>query len=397
MIRKLHTELEQHFSDIVSWRRYLHRHPELSFREIRTPLFIAQHLTDFGLTVKTGVGGNGVLGILQGGQKGRTIAFRADFDALPITDEKEVSYRSSVEGVMHACGHDGHTAALLGAARVLSRYRKELRGNIVFIFQHAEEAAPGGAIAMIEDGCLDDVDAVFGAHLATNIPLGTVASRAGAIMASSDAFDIELKGKGGHGGKPHETVDALLVGTQVVNQLHQIVSRKVDPLYSAVVSVGVFQSGTASNIVADRARIKGTVRTFDPEIRRSIEEKIRLVVKGISEAAEAGYDIKYKRGYPVVVNRREEVELVRSVVADLFGPEHYREVEPSMGAEDFAHYLQCKPGAFYFVGARGDDAATHYPHHHPKFDFDERALLVSGKLFLGIAARYLLEGKGATT
>jgi amidohydrolase len=390
MVNRLYAELEQHFSDIVAWRRHLHRHPELSFREVHTPRFIAEHLTNFGLTVKTGVGGNGVVGVLEGGQEGGTIAFRADFDALPIADEKEVPYRSTVEGVMHACGHDGHTAALLGAARALGRFRHELKGNVVFLFQHAEEMTPGGARAMIEDGCLDGVDAVYGAHLATHLPVGTIGSRSGPLMAAADAFDIQLRGKGGHGGRPHEAVDALLAGTQVVHQLHHLVGRRVNPLHSAVVSVGVFQAGTASNIVADRARIQGTVRTFDPDLRRSLEENIRLVVKGVSEAAGVEHEIAYKRGYPVVVNHRENVELVRSVATELFGPETYREIEPSTGAEDFAYYLQHRPGAFYFVGARGDDEATHYPHHHPKFDFDERALLISAKLFVGIAARYLL-------
>lgn len=390
MPKELHEQLENGYLQLVEWRRHLHRHPELSYQETNTAFFIGEQLRSFGIDVKTGVGGNGVLGFLRGGREGKTIALRADFDALPIADEKQVPYKSTVDGVMHACGHDGHTSALLGVARVLSQVRDRLKGNVVFLFQHAEEKPPGGAKFMIEAGCLDNVDAVFGAHLATDIPLGKIGLREGAIMAAVDAFSVTIHGKGGHGAKPHETIDAVVVGSQIVNHLQQIVSRRVNPLQSAVVTIGVFQAGTAFNIIAEKARIEGTVRTFDKVVRRQIEEEIRAIVHGVCAASRAGYDIEYLNGYPALINPKKETELLRNIIAESFGSDALFEVEPAMIAEDFAYYLERKPGAFFQVGARGENENTHYPHHHPRFDFDERALLVSGKIFLDIVSHYLL-------
>lgn len=392
MIKELHRSLIENFEQLVSWRRYLHRYPELSFQEENTPKFIAEKLSSFGIEVKTGIGGNGVIGMIKGGKEGKTIAFRADFDALPIHEENDSPYRSSVKGVMHACGHDGHTAALLGVAKVLSEIdRSRLKGNIVFIFQHAEEKPPGGAKFMIEDGCLDDVDLVFGAHVSTDIPYGKIGLREGPVMAAVDAFTIQIKGKGGHGARPHETVDALVIGSQIVNYLQQIVSRRVNPIDSAVVTVGVFQAGTAFNVIAENARIEGTVRTFNPNVRKQIEEEIRAIVQGLCQASHASYEIDYLNGYPPVINPRNETEQLRAIISETYASDCFYNYQPSMGAEDFAYYLKHKPGVYFHVGARGDDPKTHYPHHHPRFDFDERALLVSGKIFLSIVNHYLLQ------
>ena len=239
---KIFEQIEAQFADVVAWRRHLHQNPELSFQETETAAFVAEKLRSFGLEVKTNVGGNGVIAVLKGKAPGKTIAFRADIDALPIDDEKDVPYKSTRPGVMHACGHDGHTAALLGTARVLSDYRDHFNGSIVFIFQHAEELPPGGAKEIVKAGVLDDVDAVFGAHLASELPVGTVAVGSGYQMAAVDRFELTVIGRGGHGAKPHEAIDSIVVGSEIVHALQKIVSRRIDPLESAVVTVGVFQA-----------------------------------------------------------------------------------------------------------------------------------------------------------
>ncbi|WP_348622755.1 M20 family metallopeptidase [Paenibacillus peoriae] len=389
MLEKWVQELKDGEQELIAWRRHLHQHPELSFEEMNTSAFIADHLRSFGIEVRTNVGGNGVLGFLEGGQPGRTIAFRADFDALPIQDEKDVPYKSTVPGVMHACGHDGHTAALLGVARVLSHNREALKGKLVFIFQHAEEKPPGGAKFMIEDGCLDGVEAVYGIHLASEIPFGKIGLKSGPAMAAVDAFTIQINGKGGHGARPHQTVDSIVIGSQIVNGLQQVVSRRVDPIESAVLTIGVFQAGTAFNVIADKAKIEGTVRTFNKEVRKEVENEIRSIVKGLTEAYHAEYEIDYLNGYPSLVNAEAETERVRELIGRLYGADAFLDLKPVMGAEDFAYYLEQRPGAFIHVGARNEDERTHFAHHHPHFDFDERALLVSGHIFLALALDYL--------
>ncbi|MBB6637746.1 amidohydrolase [Cohnella thailandensis] len=385
-------ELEKEESELIGVRRYLHQHPELSFEERKTSAFIADRLRSLeGIEVRTNVGGGGVLGFLRGRAPGPTLAFRADFDALPIQDEKETPYKSTVPGVMHACGHDGHTSTLLGVAKVLSRFRQELNGNIVFIFQHAEEKPPGGAKFMIEDGALDGVDEVYGIHVSSEVPYGRIGLKEGSAMAAVDAFGITIRGKGGHGARPHDAIDSIVVGSQVVSGLQQIVSRRVNPLQPVVITVGVFQAGTAFNVIADTAKLEGTVRTFDKQVRSQVEKEIRHAVQGICESAHARAEIDYLNGYPPLVNPKEGAARVRETVGRLFGAEAFVELPAVMGAEDFAYYLERKPGAFIHVGARNDEERTHYPHHHPRFDFDERALLDAGKVFLALAAESLLE------
>ncbi|WP_046216025.1 M20 metallopeptidase family protein [Paenibacillus wulumuqiensis] len=384
-------ELKAQQEQIVAWRRHMHQYPELSFQEVKTAQFIADTLTGFGYQVRTGVGEGGILADLQGGQPGPTIAFRADFDALPIHEENDVPYRSQNDGVMHACGHDGHTAALLGVAKVLSMHQEQLEGNVRFIFQHAEEQIPGGAKAMIDDGALDGVDEVYGAHLASYLPLGRIGVIAGPSMAAADGFFITIQGKGGHGAKPDQTIDSIVIGSQVVSSLQHIVSRHVNPLKSAVVTVGVFQAGSAFNVIADKAKIEGTVRTFDPEVRKQIEDDIRTMVHGITLAERASYTIDYTHGYPAVVNPPAQAEEVRQIVISTLGEEALFDIpEPSMGAEDFAYYLEHKPGNFFYVGSQNESEHTGFPHHHPRFDIDEQALLNTGCVFLGITAEKLL-------
>lgn len=395
MLEKWNLSLEDLYSQMVEWRRDFHMHPELSFQEERTPEKIANYLMSLGIEVKTGVGGRGVVGIIEGEHPGKTIALRADFDALPIQDEKDVPYKSTIPGVMHACAHDGHTATLLGVATVLSKNRHHLSGKVVLLHQHAEELAPGGAIAMVEDGCLEGVDVVYGTHIMANAPTGTYAYRKGPMMAAGDRFVITIKGKGGHGSAPHETVDSIAIGTQVVNQLQHIVSRQINPLKPAVLSVGSFHAGGASNVIADSAEITGTVRTFDSDVRNWIEKEMKTIVEGICSAFHATCEVNYHRGYPAVVNHEKETDVFIDVMKVLVDEERLVQVDPIMGSEDFGYFIQEKPGMFFFTGARNEEIGACYPHHHPKFDFDERAMLQAGKALLSLTHHYLCEVEGS--
>lgn len=380
--------VEQLFPVMVERRRYLHQHPELSFHEVDTPRFIAERLTELGIEVRTGVGGRGVVGTIRGGQPGKTVALRADFDALPIQDEKEVDYRSTVPGVMHACGHDGHTATLLAVAEILVGQKEHLAGNVVLIHQHAEEVVPGGARDMIADGCLDGVDVIFGTHLWSTTKLGTIGYRVGPVMAAADKFELTLFGRGGHGAKPHETIDAVVLGATVVKELQSIVSRRLDPLQQAVLTIGTLHAGNTFNVIADSAELTGTIRTFDPLVADQIVKEMERTIKGVCDAAGATYAFRYERGYPAVVNHPAETELVRAVASDVVGADQVFEIAPTMGGEDFAYYLQQVPGTFFFTGA-GDE--TFYPHHHPKFDFEEQAMQYAARILIEATKRYLAE------
>ncbi|MBS4204173.1 M20 family metallopeptidase [Lederbergia citrea] len=381
----LFEQLENHYDEMVEIRRYLHQHPELSFKEVETAAYIADFYKQLGVDVQTNVGGNGVVARIKGGKPGKTVALRADFDALPIHEETDVSFKSLVPGVMHACGHDGHTATLLVLAKVLHGMKEELSGEYVMIHQHAEEYAPGGAVSMIEDGCLDGVDVIFGTHLWADAPYGTIRYRKGPIMAAADRFEITIKGYGGHGAQPHKTKDAIVIGSQLVMNLQQIVSRKVDPIESAVLSIGSFVSDNAFNVIADSARIGGTVRTFNEDVRDIIEDEIERIVKGTCLAAGCEYEFEYPRGYPAVVNHDAETEFLVTCAEEVPENTNIVEAKPEMGGEDFAYYLQHVNGTFFFTGAMPDNVDHPYPHHHPKFDINEKAMLAAAKT-LGWAA-----------
>src|SRR5690625_2734914 len=374
-LKDLFQEIDHHFSDVVTWRRHLHQYPELSFEEVETAKFIKQKLISFGLEVKDQIGGNGVVGILKGSGEGPSVALRADFDALPIHDEKNVKYRSKHPGVMHACGHDGHTAALLGTANVLSKWKEKLNGKVIFIFQHAEEKPPGGAIAMMKELNMNHIDYVFAAHLASDLPVGKIAVGDGVKMAAVDKFKIVIEGQGGHGGRPQDTNDPIIIGSDIVNALQKIVSRRIDPLEAAVVTIGVFHAGNAFNVIPNEAKLEGTVRTFNETVRKKVKEQIYSLVKGIVEGYSASSHIDYLHGYPALFNHKEETDLLKQ----LFGKESVVDFDVSMGAEDFSYFLLEKPGAYFRVGSHNECENTRYAHHHPMFDFDERALLVAQK------------------
>lgn len=385
MLEQLYTKLEEYYAEMVFIRRYLHQHPELSFREFQTAKYIQSYYEKLGIEVKGNVGGNGVVAKVYGKKPGKTVALRADFDALPIQDEKEVSYKSLVPGVMHACGHDGHTATLLVLAKALNELSNDLEGNYVFIHQHAEEYAPGGAVTMIEDGCLDGVDVIFGTHLWASEPTGTIQYRTGPIMAAADRFEIDIQGQGGHGAQPHKTKDALVTASQLVLNLQQIVSRKVNPVESAVVTIGSFTAENAFNVIADKAKLAGTVRTFNEDVRQFIEEEMERIIHGTCYMAGSSYQFSFERGYPAVVNHAKETEFLITAAKEISEVNNIEESEPQMGGEDFAYYLQKVPGTFFFTGAKPAGADTSYPHHHPKFDIDEKAMLIAAKT-LGTAA-----------
>lgn len=380
---------------VVQWRRYLHQHPELSFHEERTAQFVYDTLAGFGGLELSRPTPTSVVARLRGLNPGPVLAIRADMDALPIQEKNEVEYASRTPGVMHACGHDGHTSMLLGAAKVLTGLRERLHGEVRFIFQHAEEVFPGGAQQMVDAGVMDGVDVVIGAHLWSPVPFGKVVVRAGALMASPDVFRLVVKGAGGHAAAPQETVDSIAIGAQIVTNLQHIVSRNVDPLDNAVVSVTRFLAGTADNVIPGTAELTGTIRTFDAELRGRIPALMERIIKGITQAHGATYELSFERGYRPVINNDDVIAFMRRVVERALGPDALTEGRPSMGGEDFSAFQQRAPGAFFFIGARNEERGIVHPHHHERFDIDERALEQGVAVFIGAALDYLSGARAA--
>ncbi|WP_028561518.1 M20 family metallopeptidase [Paenibacillus pinihumi] len=376
------------YSKMVGWRRHLHRHPELSYEEKQTSHYIAEQLRAMGCEPVTDVGGHGVTVLIQGEKPGPVVALRADIDALPIQDRKQVDYISTVPGVMHACGHDAHTATLLGVAKYYMDNCSHIAGARKLIFQPAEEITPGGALPMIREGVLEDVDAIYGVHLWTPLPLGTVASKAGPFMAAPDEFYIEITGRGGHAGIPHETVDAIIIGSALVGALQTIVSRNVNPLEPAVLSVGSFQAGSTTNVIAETAYLRGTVRTFNPQTRALIRKRMEEIIEQTCTMYGGKGVLDYREGYPAVVNEASEIDRFFSVGSEILPKEQVQESGLIMAGEDFSYYLQQRKGCFMFVGAGNPDKGANYPHHHPMFDLDEDAMLISANLLIGMAENY---------
>ncbi|MEK4698346.1 amidohydrolase [Solibacillus sp. FSL R7-0668] len=380
--------LEQYYDEMVAIRRYLHQHPELSHEEVETPKYIAQYHRSLGHEVREGVGGRGVVAKLVGMKPGKTVALRADFDALAIQEQNDVPYKSKIDGRMHACGHDGHTATLLVLAKALNQMKDELEGTIVFIHQFGEELAPGGAIAMIEDGCLDGVDVIFGTHLWTPEPVGQVAIRSGEFMAAADGFYITINGKGGHGAKPQETKDSIVIGSQFVMAAQQLLGRRVNPVHSAVVSICHFEALNPFNVIADSVKIKGTVRTFNEETRDQIEAELEEVLKASCHLYKATYDYNFVRGYDPVINDEALTNFFLEQVKETPQVDHIVISDPEMGGEDYGYYLQKVPGIFFFTGAN-TPGEENFPHHHPKFRINEHALLVAANTLGKLTLSYL--------
>ena len=358
----------------IAWRRHLHANPELSFEEHETSAFVEATLRSFGGLEIERPAGTAVVARLHGRTPGKAVALRADIDALPIVEENDVPYASTRPGVMHACGHDGHTAMLLGAAKLLVERREQLSGQVVFVFQHAEELPPGGARSVVDSGVLDGVDMIAGVHLLSNLGTGHVSAVPGAVMAAADLFTLDILGSGGHGAFPHECVDPVAVAAQVVTNLQQVVSRETDPFDSVVVSVTTLEAGRARNVIPGSARIGGTVRTLSLARRVEVREAMERVIAGVTSAHRASYRFDYEVGYDPVVNDRDASAVVqRAVVAEL-GEEALVEVQPVMGGEDFSAYGAVAPTVFFWVGSANEALGTTFPHHHPRFDIDEAAL-----------------------
>ncbi len=393
VVTDLRQEIDEILPGVIADRRFLHQHPELGFQEFASAQFVAERLRSLGVEdIRTGIAVTGVTGLIRGQQpgSGKVVLLRADMDALPIQEENEVDYRSQVPGTMHACGHDAHTAMLLAVARLLMERRDQFAGTVKLVFQPAEEGG-GGAKVMIDEGVLEDpkVDAAFGMHVAQEEPVGTISLRPGPIMAAADRFTMVIKGRGGHGAQPHLTIDPIVTGAQIVTALQTIVSREIDPLDPAVVTVGAFRAGEALNVIPDTAELRGTVRSFSPAVRDQLATRIQELSRGIAGAMRAEIDIDYRYGYPVTVNNPEMTALVRDVAQGVVGDDNVLEAPMHMGAEDFSYFLERVPGCFYFVGSRNPEKGLIWGHHHPRFDIDEDAMAVGIETMTRVALRYL--------
>jgi len=382
----LHDLVRSHHEEVIALRRYFHTYPEISKHEFNTQKKIMENLTALGLNPKS-IADTGVIAELKGTKPGRCIAIRADIDALELQDECGKPYQSVNHGACHACGHDGHIAMLLGVAKVLTDYQKNLPGSIRLLFQPTEERFPGGALSMIDEGALTGVDAIIGAHLWQTVPVGYVGVKPGRMMASPDEFSIVIQGRGGHGSMPHQTIDALLVAAQIAVALNTVIGRSIDPLEQAVLSLGYFHSGDTFNVIPDNAVLKGTVRSFEPAVRQLLFDRIEAIIKGTCEAAGATYKFEKTLGFPPVINEPVCTAEVIAAAKESLGQDKVLAINPSMGGEDFSYYLEKIPGAFMFVGIGNVAKGIIYPQHHPKYDIDEDALAYGVEVLARTAIR----------
>lgn len=389
MLDQLLQKLDEKKERMIEIRRYLHQHPELSFKEEKTAQYIADFYKDKSVMIRTNVGGYGVVVIIEGGLPGKTVALRADFDGLPIMEEADVPFKSTNPGVMHACGHDGHTAYLMILAEALIEMKDQLRGNVVILHQPAEETPPGGAIAMIEDGCLEGVDSIFGIHLMSLSVTGEVCYRAGEMQAGRSYFKVKIQGKGGHGSMPHTSNDSIVAASHFVVAAQTIVSRRINPFDMATVTIGSFDGKGSFNVIKDSVELEGDVRTMSSEVRATVEMEFKRILAGLAQEFDITYDLIYSHDYPVLVNDKAMTELVVNGIEKAGIPEIKALVEtpPMSGSEDFAYYLQKIPGSMFYVGAKPDDGPV-YPHHHPKFVINEDSLIIAAKAMAAVVAEY---------
>lgn len=389
MLDQLLQKIEEKKERMIEIRRYLHQHPELSFKEEKTSQYIADFYKDKSVMIRTNVGGFGVVVTIEGGLPGKTVALRADFDGLPIMEEADVPFKSSNPGVMHACGHDGHTAYLMILAEALIEMKDQLRGNVVILHQPAEETPPGGAIAMIEDGCLEGVDSIFGIHLMSLSVTGEVCYHAGEMQAGRSYFKVKIQGKGGHGSMPHTSNDSIVAASHFVVAAQTIVSRRINPFDMATVTIGSFDGKGSFNVIKDSVELEGDVRTMSSEVRALVETEFKRILAGLAQEFDITYDLIYSHDYPVLVNDKAMTELVVNGIEKAGIPEIKALVEtpPMSGSEDFAYYLQKIPGSMFYVGAKPDVGPV-YPHHHPKFVINEDSLIIAAKAMAAVVAEY---------
>ncbi|MET3288646.1 UNVERIFIED_CONTAM: amidohydrolase [Brevibacillus sp. OAP136] len=385
---------EQVKEDLVKWRRHLHQHPELSFEESETSQFVYETLLSFGGLEVTRPTRTSVMARLVGNHPGKTIALRADMDALPLTEENTFAYASQKPGVMHACGHDGHTAILLGTAKLLCAQKEQIHGEIRFLFQHAEEVPPGGAQEMVKAGVMDGVDQVIGLHLMSTLEIGKLAIGSGAMHPALGNFDITITGKGGHGAYPHETIDSVAIGAQVITNLQHIVSRNIDPLEPIALSItkihgGVSDDKAAYNVIPASIQIGGTVRAYSSDVLAFAVSRMEQILKRITEAHGATSQMSYKQGYKPVINDEQIASSIQEALTEAFGEDAIIQAKPMMPGEDFSEFLQKAPGAYFYVGAGNEQKGIIYPHHHPRFTIDEDALSIAVNAFLHATFRLL--------
>jgi len=392
-IDQLKSDIDEFVPGMVALRRDLHEHPELAFEEVRTSGIVAQRLRGLGLEVQTGVAKTGVVGLLRGGasrEEAKTIAIRADMDALPIHELNEIDYRSTVDGKMHACGHDGHTSILLSVADILSKRRSELAGNVKFVFQPAEEVI-GGAEPMVKEGAMQGVDGVIGLHLISNYPIGRVGVRAGTVFASADRFVLNVKGKGGHAAMPHGAVDPIVISAYIITALQTLISRETSPFSPAVITIGTIRAGTAFNIIPESVELQGTMRAFSEEDRARLLRRISEITRGIAGAMGGSCDVQAFDGCLPCVNDVTMTELVHKAAVASVGVEHVDDSEEVMttGSDDMAYFLKAAPGCYFIVGARNEEKGASYPHHHPRFNVDEDAMPIAVEVLTRAAMDFL--------
>ena len=371
--------------EVIATRRDIHAHPELGFEEVRTAGVVAERLRSLGYDVHTGIGTTGVVGVLRGSRPGKTIMLRADMDALPLAEETGRSFASTSDGKMHACGHDGHVAILLGAARAIAEGRSGLAGTIVLCFQPAEEGK-GGAKAMVDEGMLErfGVERAFGLHLFSQLETGLLGFREGPFYASSDSIEIRIDGFGGHGAAPHLSIDPILVAAEFVASVQKVVSRQIDPLEPAVVTIGAFHGGTTHNVIPSSVSLLGTVRAFDAGVRERMAERIERVLRGVCEASGATYAFEYLWRYPVTSNDVAQTQYVRALAERTIGDARVVTSDKHMGAEDFSFFAEKVPASYFVLGCNGGPT-TSFPHHHGKFDIDEAALATGVTMMTALA------------
>jgi amidohydrolase len=390
MANPLREKIEEMKDWLVEIRRTIHMHPELSFEEVETSSLVSEWLERFGLQVKKGLAKTGVVGVLKGKKPGKTVAIRADMDALPIEEAIQVPYTSKIKGKMHACGHDAHVAILLGVAKFFSSIPNQVKGNIKWVFQPAEEGGGGGKV-MVEERVLENpkVDAIFGAHVFPFLPIGKVGVYEREGLAAADRFTIKIIGKGGHAASPHVAKDPILAAGHLITQIHSIVSRNINPLDSGVVTIGKVSGGTAFNIIPDEVELLGTVRSLTPQVREELKNRIEQVIQGVVRSFGVDCRLDFEYGYPVLINDLEMSKLVASACSKGIGKESVEVLKPSMGAEDFAYYLEKVPGAYFRVGCRNEEKGIVHPYHSSLFDIDEEVLPFGVEMFVRIVDQYL--------
>ena len=390
MADSIQTKITEMKDWLVELRRTIHMNPELGFEESETSKLVAGWLEKFGLRITRGVAKTGVVGLLQGEKAGKTVAIRADMDALPLEEANQVPYRSRVKGKMHACGHDAHVTILLGVARLFSSIRERVQGNIKWVFQPAEEGGGGGRV-MVEEGALENprVDAIFGAHLFPDLNTGKVGIHEKQGLAATDRIIIKIAGRGAHGAYPHLSRDPILAAGHLITQIHSIVSRSIAPLDSAVITIGKVSGGTAFNIIPDEVELLGTVRSLTPQVREELKSRLEQVTQGLARSFDLDCRLVFDYGYPALVNDPEMSHLVASACGQGIGEENVEFLRPSMGGEDFAYYLQKVPGSFFRLGCRNEEKGIIHPFHSSRFDIDEEALPFGVEMFARIIDEFL--------